>query len=76
MDDAIAEAAKQAGLTKYRAIVYERPLRLLTALTGSSESRASSAGDIGRMVGGLGPRVWYLVPQAELSAVLGPLGRE
>ncbi len=75
VDDAIAEAAKQAGLTKYRAITYERPLSLLTALTGGTESRTAAA-DIGRLVNGLGPRVWYMIPQAELSAVLQPLGRE
>jgi protease-4 len=75
VDDAIAEAAKQAGLAKYQAVVYERPLSLLTALTGGAESRAGAA-DLGRLIGGLGPRVWYLVPQAELSAVLGTAGRE
>jgi protease-4 len=75
VDDAIAEAAKQAGLTKYRAVTYERPLSLLTALTGA-ESRASTGLDVGKLVNGLGPRVWYMIPQAELSAVLGPLGRE
>jgi protease-4 len=72
MDDAIAEAAKQAGLTKYRAVVYERPLSLFTALTGGADSRAGTA-DFGRLLNGLSPRVWYLVPQAELSAVLAPL---
>jgi protease-4 len=75
VDDAIAEAAKQAGLTKYRAVTYERPLSLLTALTGA-ESRASTGLDVGKLVNGLGPRVWYMIPQAELSAVIGPLGRE
>jgi protease-4 len=75
VDDAIAEAAKQAGLTKYRAVTYERPLSLLTALTGA-ESRAATGLDVGKLASGLGPRVWYMIPQAELSAVLGPLGRE
>ena len=76
VDDAIAEAAKQAGLTKYRSVVYEKPLTLLTALTGGADSRAAAVTDIGRLVNGLGPRVWYMIPQAELSAVLAPLGRE
>jgi protease-4 len=74
VDDAIAEAAKQAGLSKYRAVVYERPLSLLSALSGGADSRAAT-GDIAGIVNGLGPRVWYLVPQAELSAVLRPLAR-
>jgi protease-4 len=73
MDDAIAEAAKQAGLTKYRAIVYERPLSLYSALLGGVDTRAGPA-ELGRLVNGLGPRVWYLLPQAEMSAVLAPLG--
>ena len=75
LDDAIVEAARQAGVTKYRAIIYERPLSLLTALTGSADSRAASA-DIAGLVTGLGPRVWYLIPQAELSAVLRPAERD
>jgi protease-4 len=77
VDDAIAEAAKQAGLTKYRAVVYERPLTLLSALAGGDSASMSAApADLGRLVNGLGPRVWYLLPQAELSAVLTPLRRE
>jgi protease-4 len=68
MDDAIAEAAKQAGLTKYRAIVYERPLTLLSALAGGTESRQASP-DVSGLISNLGPRVWYIVPQAELAAL-------
>jgi protease IV len=77
VDDAIAEAAKQAGLTKYRAVTYERPLTLLSALSGG-ESASTTVGptDLGRLIGGLGPRVWFLVPQAELTAALTPLRRE
>jgi protease-4 len=75
LDDAIAEAAKQAGVTSYQAIVYRRPLSLLTALVGGDDTK-SGPPDLGRLVNNLGPRVWYLLPQAELTAVLGPLQRE
>jgi protease IV len=76
VDDAIAEAAKQAGLTKYRAVVYQRTGGLVALLAGDTDARAPAAPDLGQIVGGLGPRVWYLIPQAELSAVLRPVGRE
>jgi protease-4 len=74
VDDAIAEAASQAGLSKYRAVVYERPATLLSLL--SAEGTAAGPTDLGRLVTGLGPRVWYLIPQAEPAAVLQPLRRE
>jgi protease-4 len=78
LEDAIAEAARQAGLSKYRAVTYEKPLSLLSALAGSASSATSPAGgfDLGRLANALGPRVWFLVPQAEGSAILQALRRD
>jgi protease IV len=78
LEDAIAEAARQAGVAKYKAVTYEKPLSLLAALTGNASGSAPTAGglDVGRLVNALGPRVWYLVPQAEGGALLQALRRE
>lgn len=73
VDSAVAEAAKQAGLTNYRAITYDRPLTLLSALTGANSGAPNRSADLSQLINGLGPRVWYLVPQAEMSAILSPL---
>lgn len=73
VDSAVAEAAKQAGLTNYRAITYDRPLTLLSALTGANSGAPNRSADLSQLINGLGPRVWYLVPQAEMSAILNPL---
>lgn len=73
VESAIAEAAKEAGLTNFRAITYDRPLTLLSALTGANSGTPNRSADLSQLVNGLGPRVWYLVPQAEMSAILHPL---
>jgi len=39
LDDAIAEAAKQASLADWRAVTLEKPITLLTAITERSKRR-------------------------------------
>jgi protease-4 len=72
LDDAVAEAAKLAMITNYRAIIYERPISLMGLLTGS---QASTRPDFGQIATGLGPRVWYLAPGAEMNALVNIFGR-
>jgi protease-4 len=75
--DAIAEAARQAGLSSYRAVTYDRPVTLLGLLAAETRAQAPApAPDLGKLAGALGPRVWYLTPQAELAVVLQALGRQ
>jgi protease-4 len=78
LEDAVKEAARQASLSDYRAVVYEKPLSILSALTGGLETSARPAGqiDFKKLADRLGPRVWYLLPQAEMGAWLDALGRE
>lgn len=73
VEDAAAEAAREAGLTRYKVVHYVRPPSLLGLFSGSDVSAAERL-DLGRLANVLGPRVWYIVPQAELSARLS-LGR-
>src|SRR5207247_8867022 len=70
LEDAIAAAAREANLPKYRAVVYERPVTLLGLLGASGPVRSANPLDLGKLAGALGPRVWYLAPQSELAAVL------
>jgi protease-4 len=71
LEDAVAEAARQAGLTRYRAVQYVRPPSLFGLLSGADVRAAAPPPlDLGRLAETIGPRVWYLVPQAELSAIL------
>lgn len=67
LEDAAAEAARQAQLRTYRVIRYERPPTLMSLLIGSSSARAPN---FGRLAGVLSPRLWYLAPGAELSALM------
>jgi len=69
LEDAVAAAARSAGLSEYRVVAYERPPSLLNALIGM---RAHPAGgtDLSQLAAGLTPRVWYLAPQCELSGML------
>jgi protease-4 len=67
VEDAAAEAAREAGLSQYKVVHYVRPPSLLGLLSGSDVSSAEPL-NLSRLANVLGPRVWYIVPQAELSA--------
>jgi hypothetical protein len=73
LEDAAAEAARQAQLQSFRVIRYERPLTLFSLVTGQQSSATS---DVGRLAGIFSPRLWDLTPGAELSALTSALGRE
>jgi protease-4 len=76
LEDAIAEAAGEAGLTTWRAVTYERPPTLLSLLSASDRVQSPTLPDAGKLAAALGPRVWYLAPRSELAAVLQALGKE
>jgi protease-4 len=78
LDDAIAEARKTAGLSAdSKVVIYQRPLTLMGALLGETESRASeSALDPARISEAAVPRLWYLAPQSELAGILATTGRK
>ncbi|MBX7106476.1 MAG: S49 family peptidase [Gemmataceae bacterium] len=62
LDDAIAAVAKEAGLTEWRAVGYDKPQTLISALTGADAATpAWPAAD-------LSPKLWYILPQSEPAA--------
>jgi protease-4 len=74
LDDAIAEARTQAGLTdNYEVIQYERPISLASALLGAQQSKQL---DPSRLAQAAVPRLWYLAPQSDLAGILAAMGRE
>lgn len=76
-EEAVKEVARQAGLSDYKVVSYEKPLSILKALTGGLDgSTRTGPIDVQKLADRLGPRVWYLLPQAELGAWLEALGRE
>jgi ClpP class serine protease len=62
---AIRSAASRAGLTKYKAVVYNRPTTLLEALTGLQVNRRASVLEVPDLSANLTPRLWYLAPTAD-----------
>jgi protease-4 len=71
LDDAIAEARKQAGLgTNVRVITYEKPLTLMSLLTGTEASQPGVKLDLNQLANSTMPRLWYLAPQSGLSGFL------
>jgi protease IV len=72
LDDAVAEAARQANLATYKAITYDRPLTLMGLFGGTPQD---SFDDRSRLAELFGPRIWYLVPGGELSIIAPALGR-
>lgn len=73
LEDAAAEAARQAQLRSFRVVRYERPVTLLSLVTGQ---QSTASPDFARLANLLSPRLWYLAPGAELSALTSALGRE
>jgi protease-4 len=73
LDDAVAEVSRQAKLSTYKAILYEKPVSLYGLLTGT---QARATPDFGKLATAFGPRVWYLAPGAELTALTQALGRD
>ena len=59
----IRAAAKDAGLTNFRAVTYEQPPGLFDLLLGTqAQTRAKS--DLPDLSAALSPRLWYLQPSA------------
>jgi protease-4 len=75
LDDAVAVAAKQAGLgAEYRAVTYDRPRSLLSQLIGIQAPSASL--DPAKWANGVLPRVWYLTPGSGIGGFFAAAGQE
>lgn len=71
LDDAIAEARKQAALgDNYRVVTYDRPLPFLSALLGVDARQSEGQLSLKKLAAATGAHLWYLAPQSELSALL------
>ncbi len=71
LDDAIAEAGKQAQLgDRYRVVTYDRPLPILSALLGVETRQSEGQLSLKKLAAATGARLWYLAPQSELSVIL------
>jgi ClpP class serine protease len=76
MDDAIDAAATAAQLTKYEAIVYERPPTFINSLLGIKATPFDAKLDPQRLANGMTPRLWFLAPQADFAGILAAMGKE
>jgi protease-4 len=74
LNDAIEEAARQANLTDYKAIAYNRPPSLLGSLLGIKEGKTPMQLDAEHVANAAAPRLWYLAPQHEMAGFLTALG--
>lgn len=70
LDDAIAEARKLGGLgADAKVVTYDKPISLLSLL-GAEAAEGKSQLNLRKLAGAVGPHVWYLTPQSELSGLL------
>ncbi|GIW82062.1 MAG: hypothetical protein KatS3mg105_3869 [Gemmatales bacterium] len=69
LDDAIAEAAKLAGISDYEAFHYTRPPTLIDLLT-ASQNVPATAFEPKNLPKAACPRLWFLAPQSELAGIL------
>jgi protease-4 len=64
---AVRSAAARAGLTKFRAVVYDTPRTLLTRLTGIEANGRPGVLALPDAATTLTPRLWYLAPAADVG---------
>jgi protease-4 len=58
----IRAAAASAGISSFKAVVYDRPPSLFDTLTGG---RIAAGPDLNRLPSALTPKLWYLAPSAD-----------
>jgi protease-4 len=76
LEDALKEAKKLAGLgDSYKVITYDRPNTLRDTLLGAQAAAPRWQLDPGQLAQGLTPRLWYLGPHCDLTALLTAAGR-
>lgn len=68
LEDAVKKAAGLAGLAKYRAVMYEPQMTLFELLGGGLRAQPSPS-EFLRIAAAAGPRVWYLAPNSEFTAL-------
>jgi protease-4 len=75
LKDAVAMAAKKAGLadSPYKAVKYERPTSLLESLLGVETRSAQTYLEPERLANLAIPRLWVMMPNAELSGLAATL---
>lgn len=72
LDDAVAEARKRAGIgEEARVIKYDRPKTFSEALLGAEARRPGL--DAAKLSRAFSPRMWYLMPGADLAGILATL---
>jgi protease IV len=69
---AVRSAATRAGLTNFRAVVYEKPQGLVEKVTGLPLGSRGNALNLPDVSGALTPRLWYLAPTAD-AGLLAPV---
>jgi protease-4 len=70
LDAACKEAAKRAGLSDgdYKVVMYDRPVSFLSLLGADTKQRDPL--DMTKLASASTPRLWFMVPNAEMSAIL------
>jgi protease-4 len=66
----IRALAASAGLSSFRAVVYDQPTPLFERLTGLQIHHQQSLANIVDFPTGLNPRLWYLAPTADSGILL------
>ncbi len=75
LDAAVDAAAKSAGISRYKVVIYDRPPTYLFDLFGV-KANINVGFDPKQAANGATPRLWYLAPQADLAGILSAMGRE
>lgn len=77
LEEAIAEAAKAAGLGEdYKSVTYQKPITFADLFGVNQRTPASGSLDFSGLARLATPRLWYLAPQSDLAGYLATLGRE
>jgi protease-4 len=71
LDDAVVELVRQINLGDFRAVTYDRPVSLSSMLLGVNAATSPTVLESMPKVDAT-PKLWYLLPHAELGARLQP----
>ncbi len=61
----IRKAAQAAGVTKFKAVIYDQPPTLFDLLMGEQARSRQALPELPSLKGALSPRLWYLMPTAD-----------
>jgi protease-4 len=75
LENACKEAAKRANLSdgEYKVVMYDKPVSFLSLL--GADAKQKDPFDLAKWASASTPRLWYMVPNSEISGILATMAK-